>query len=113
MGLIIKSTESKKIHFKNSNSEIEEVYARITAELNADGKTIVWKPSFFANKGLFEESPTRQIATDIKLVANVRNVNGIVAERSEDTILETFSISHALEVAKDYFEEQGFQVEIL
>lgn len=101
MGLIINSTETKKIQsqgYDGKISELESVYARLEFACRPDGKKIeVAFPYIFLTKEAFElNAPT--IPTDIPTSAS-----GEVLEQSMLT---------AHEVARDMLIKEGYDVVI-
>lgn len=101
MGLIIKSTESKKIEtkgFDGNVTELESVYARVEAALRPDGKTIeVAFPYVFLSKEAY------------KLNAPIMQTN-VPTSASGEALEQSLLTCH--EVAKVALEQYGFEVEI-
>lgn len=101
MGLIIKSTESKKIQMKDLNGKVTEtdsVYARIESASRIDGKTTECAFPYFTLTKEAYKLGAPFIQTDIP-----SSVSGEVVEQSQQS-------SHDL--CKAYLEELGYVVQI-
>lgn len=98
MGLIIKSTENKKLQYKGLDGnmvEVAEIYARLEMAFRPDGKTIeVAFPYLFVTKEAYKNNG---IVLQITIECNA------IGQAVEQTILT------AHEVAKLKVEEQGFE----
>lgn len=101
MGLIIKSTENKKIQtvgFDGNVTEVESVYARLEAALRPDGKSIeVAFPYVFHSKEAY------------KLNAPIMQTN-VPTAASGEALEQSLLTAH--EVAKIALEKEGFEVVI-
>jgi hypothetical protein len=101
MGLIIKSTEDKKITIQGTTIELNEVYGRIEFAGRADGKTLEVAVATYASKQAFKESAS-QLSTNVPQ-------GSFTVELKEG---EVQSVETAHEYAKQAFEQLGFDVEI-
>jgi hypothetical protein len=99
MGLIIKSTEDKKIVIKGTDIEMPEVYGRIEFAGRADGKTLEVAIGTYASKVAFKEKAS-QISTDVPQ-------GSFSVELKEG---EEQSIESALAYGKAAMEQQGYEV---
>ena len=101
MGLIIQSTESKKINMKDLNgkiTEVDSVYARIESASRMDGKTTECAFPYFTMTKEAYKLGAPFVQTDIP-----SSVSGEVTEQSQQS-------SH--ELCKAYLEGLGYSVEI-
>lgn len=109
MGLIVKPTNEKKIHLKNTEVELEEVYVRVDVQLHSTGKHISFNPTIYQSKNHFKSDVRSKIYTDIEINPNMKGLNGILVQREED---EPFDVHTAIQKAKIYFESKGYDVDI-
>lgn len=65
MGLLIKSTEAKKIKIKGSEVELQSVYARAEFAGHADGKTLEVAYKTYISEQEYKSESRTPIATDI------------------------------------------------
>jgi hypothetical protein len=98
MGLIIKSTENKKITITGTSIELPEVYGRIRFLGDFNGKTIQGEVSTFANASTFAEG--KMIHTDVP----------VSAYQSELEAGEVQSLETAHKYAKIAYEQMGYEV---
>lgn len=112
MGLIIKSTEEKKIKGIGFPIELEQVYGRVRFTSTPDGKHLAFEILTWFGceqydnesdkaKALLEQ-PQFLINTDMGLSGQVVALDGGVKQGVENAIL----------VAKEYVESLGFECEI-
>jgi hypothetical protein len=101
MGLIIKSTEEKKVTIQGTDIELLEVYGRLEFAGRADGVTIEVAVSTYASKQAFKESAS-VLSTSVQ--------QGSFTTEIKDG--ESQSVETAHTYAKQAFEQLGFDVEI-
>jgi hypothetical protein len=102
MGLVIKSTEEKKITITGTEIEVPSVYGRIEFAGRADGKTLEIAVLTYASKSAFESKASA-------LSTNVQQGSFTVELQKG----ELQSIETSLEYAKTAFISLGYNVEIL
>lgn len=100
MGLVINSTENKKIHIAGTQYELSNVYARIEFAGRLDGITLEVGSIIYASKQAYEEN--KPIFTDV--------VNDPFAVELLPN--ETQNVNTALNYAKQYFNNLGYNTEI-
>jgi hypothetical protein len=101
MGLIIKSTEEKKITIQGTAIELNEVYGRIEFAGRADGKTLEVAVATYASKEAFE-SGASVLSTNVQ--------QGSFNAEILPTELQSIDTAH--EYGKQAFEQLGYSVEI-
>jgi hypothetical protein len=102
MGLIIKSTEDKKITIQGTTIEVPEVYSRLEFAGRADGKTLEVASMTYASKDAYE-SGAAVLSTDVPM--------GNITIEIEPTEVQGLETAH--EYAQVAYEQQGYLVEII
>lgn len=100
MGLIINSTENKKIFIAGTQYELSNVYARLEFAGRLDGKTLEIGSIIYASKQAYNEN--KPIFTDV--VNDPFAVELLVGEMQD--------VNTALNYAKQYFNNLGYNTEI-
>lgn len=101
MGLIITSTEEKKITITGTEIEVPSVYGRVEFAGRADGKTLEIAVATYASKSAFQ-SKASVLSTNVQQGSfTVELKNG-----------ELQSIETSLEYVKQAYEQVGYKVEI-
>lgn len=100
MGLLIKSTEDKKILIEGTEIEVPQVYGRVEFLSNKDGKTMEAQCFIYANKAAMTQN--KFLFTNIGMPA-------IKIQLGED---ETQGLPMALSYMAGYLVSQGYEVEI-
>jgi hypothetical protein len=101
MGLIIKSTEDKKITIQGTAIEVPEVYGRIEFAGRADGKTLEVAISNYASKEAFE-SGASSLPCDVP--------NGSFKVELQAGELQSIETAHSY--SQQAFIDLGYDVEI-
>ena len=99
MALIITPTEEKKIHVQGTDIELTSVYNRIEFGCRPNGKTMEISFYTYADKAAYEAG--LYLPTDLP-----------VSNLTQDIDLETQTqgVESAHELAKTWYEEQGYEV---
>lgn len=101
MGLIINSTEEKKITIQGTEIELPNVYARLEFAGRADGKKLEIAVATFASKNAYKGGAST-LSTNVP--QGTLNVELQVGE------LQSVETAHAY--AKAAFEQEGYSVDI-
>jgi hypothetical protein len=101
MGLIITSTEEKKIIIIGTEIEVPSVYGRIEFAGRADGKTLEISVSTYASKEAFTSSASA-LSTNVP--------QGNINVEIKPTEIQSIDTAH--EYAKLAYEQMGYQVTI-
>jgi hypothetical protein len=101
MGLIIKSTENKKITIQGTAIEVPEVYGRLEFAGRADGKTLEVAVATYASKEAFT-SGASVLSTTVQ--------QGTFNAEILPTELQSIDTAH--EYGKQAFEQLGYTVVI-
>jgi hypothetical protein len=101
MGLIIKSTEEKKVTIQGTDIDLPQVYGRLEFAGRADGVTIEVAVSTYASKQAFKEGAS-VLSTSVQ--------QGSFTTELKDGESQSVETAHAY--AKQAFEQLGFNVEI-
>lgn len=100
MGLLINSTEDKKILIEGTEIEVPQVYGRVAFIAMKDGKTMEVQCFIYVNKGAMTQN--KFLFTNIGMPA-------IKIELGEDEIQ---GLPMALSYMAGYLSSQGYDVEI-
>lgn len=98
MGVLIKSTDSKKIFVKGTEIELAEVYARLEFTALANGSDVQIKFKIFQNKDTYKSN--NRLPTNLPLKEYYAKV---------DTETQSQSIDVIHELTKDYIESLGYE----
>jgi hypothetical protein len=98
MGVLIKSTDLKKIHIKGTEIELSMVYIRIEFNAKANGSDIEIRFKCFQNKNTYKDN--NRLPTDLPLNTYYAKI---------DTEIKTQNIDVVHEIVKDYFESIGYE----
>ena len=101
MGLLINSTEEKKITITGTEIEVPSVYGRIEFAGRADGKTLEISIATYASKEAFE-SGVSALSTDVP--------QGNINVEIQPTEIQGLETAH--EYSKQAFEQLGYSVTI-
>ena len=101
MALIITPTPSQKIHIQGTSIELLSVYTRIEFGCRPNGKTIELAFYTYANKTAYQAGS--YLPTDLPIGNTTRDI---------DLETQTQSVEAAHELAKTWYEEQGYTVTI-
>lgn len=101
MALIITPTEQKKIFVQGTEIELQSVYNRIEFGCRPNGKTI--EISFYTYADHAGYQSNNYLPTDLPTGNLTRDI---------DTQTQTQSVEAAHELAKTWYEEQGYEVVI-
>jgi hypothetical protein len=99
MALIITPTPSQKIHIQGTSIELSSVYTRIEFGCRPNGKTIEIAFYTYADKTAYQAES--YLPTDLPVGNTTRDI---------DLETQTQSVETAHELAKEWFEEQGYEV---
>jgi hypothetical protein len=101
MGLIINSTEEKKITIQGTEIELPNVYARLEFAGRADGKTLEIAVATYASKNAYKGGAST-ISTNVP--------QGTLNIELQEAELQSVETAHAY--AKLAFEQEGYSVYI-
>lgn len=101
MGLIIKSTKTKKIVIEGTDIEVPTIYGRVEFAARLDGKKLEVALSTFASVKAFENNAS-MLSTNVPM----GNLN---VELSTGQVQD---LSTSLSYMKAALEQEGFEVEI-
>jgi hypothetical protein len=101
MALIITPTEEKKIHVQGTTIELQSVYNRIEFGCRPNGKTIEMAFYTYADRASYEAG--LYLPTDLPIGNLTQDI---------DPLTQTQSVEAAHELAKTWYEEQGYIVTI-
>jgi hypothetical protein len=101
MGLIINSTEEKKITIQGTEIELPNVYARLEFAGRADGYKLEIAVATYASKQAYE-SKASQLSTNVP--------QGTLNVDLKEGEIQSVETAHAY--AKAAFEQEGYSVEI-
>lgn len=97
MALIITPTEEKKIHVQGTEIELPSVYNRIEFGCRPNGTTIELAFYTYADKAAYEANT--YLPTDLPTGNLTRDI---------DPLTQIQGVESAHELAKAYYEEQGY-----
>jgi hypothetical protein len=101
MALIITPTEEKKIHVQGTEIELQSVYNRIEFGCRPNGLTIELAFYTYADRVSYEAG--LYLPTDLPIGNLTQDI---------DPLTQTQSVEAAHELAKTWYEEQGYTVTI-
>lgn len=108
-GLRVKSNSENTIKLNNVNVTLEEVFVKLEVIIPIKDDVLILRPFFYGDESYYENNPGDQIKTNISFKMT-NNVGGKLFALKEN---EEQSISTALNYASNYFEELGYDVEVL
>lgn len=97
MALIITPTQEKKIHVQGTDIELQSVYNRIEFGCRPNGTTMELAFYTYADKTAYETNS--YLPTDLPTANLTRDI---------DLETQTQSVEAAHELAKEWYEEQGY-----
>jgi hypothetical protein len=97
MALIITPTQEKKIHVQGTDIELQSVYNRLEFGCRPNGKSMEIAFYTYADKAAYEAGS--YLPTDLPIGNTTRDI---------DLETQTQSVETAHELAKEWFEEQGY-----
>lgn len=109
MGLIIKSTETKKIGIQGLSYQPSSVYARLRFICHFDGLSVETDLSFYETKENFKSTPENQIPVLIEKDNSLQVINKIDFKVD---LLEGQSVDTMHNHAKIALESLGYEVTI-
>jgi hypothetical protein len=101
MALIITPTEEKKIHVQGTEIELQSVYNRIEFGCRPNGLTMEIAFYTYADRASYEAA--LYLPTDLPIGNLTQDI---------DPLTQTQSVEAAHELAKTWYEEQGYTVTI-
>jgi hypothetical protein len=101
MALIITPTEEKKIHVQGTEIELQSVYNRIEFGCRPNGLTMEIAFYTYADRASYEAGS--YLPTDLPIGNLTQDI---------DPLTQTQSVEAAHELAKTWYEEQGYTVTI-
>jgi hypothetical protein len=101
MALIITPTQEKKIHVQGTEIELPQVYNRLEFGCRPNGKSMEIAFYTYADKAAYEAGLC--LPTDLPIGNLTRDI---------DLETQTQSVEAAHELAKTWYEELGYEVEI-
>lgn len=99
MALIITPTQDKKIHIQGTTIEIPQVYTRIEFGCRPNGITMELAFYTYADRAAYESG--NHLPTDLPTGNLTKDI---------DPLTQTQSVESAHELAKTWYEEQGYDV---